>query len=159
MRAVTDTDTEVRYDIAEKPGVVESALDPRRVHRTHARRKPPPAYTQYGPLKKDTAAAVVETVRPIQTRYAELSADPAETTRLLATRARSKAAAVASVTLRPATTSACSPAADRSPRRRRRSPRKPAPFSRCRRRRARRRMCAATVHSSASDDALAPTPR
>ena len=33
---------------------------------------------------KDTAAAVVETVRPIQARYAELSADPGETTRLLA---------------------------------------------------------------------------
>ena len=34
-------------------------------------------YTQYGPLKADTADAVVELLRPIQERYAELAADPA----------------------------------------------------------------------------------
>jgi len=83
MRAVTDADTEVRYDVAAKPGVsnllsILAACTGRTPEEAAA------GYTQYGPLKKDTAAAVVETIRPIQTRYAELSADPAETSRLLA---------------------------------------------------------------------------
>ena len=43
----------------------------------------------------DGTAAVVETIRPIQARYAELSADPAETMRLLAQGA-DKARAIAS---------------------------------------------------------------
>ena len=34
-------------------------------------------YTQYGPLKADTAAAVVEYLRPLQERYRELAGDPA----------------------------------------------------------------------------------
>ena len=33
-------------------------------------------YTQYGPLKADTADAVIELLRPIQDRYRELAADP-----------------------------------------------------------------------------------
>ena len=32
-RAVTDSDGEVRFDVAEKPGRVEPALDPGREHR------------------------------------------------------------------------------------------------------------------------------
>jgi tryptophanyl-tRNA synthetase len=83
MRAVTDTETEVRYDVAAKPGVsnllsILGACTGRSPEEAGA------GYTQYGPLKKDTAAAVVETLRPIQARYAELSNDPAETARLLA---------------------------------------------------------------------------
>ena len=53
-------------------------------------------YTQYGPLKTDTAEAVIELIRPIQQRCAELAADPAETARLLdigAQRAQTIAAA------------------------------------------------------------------
>ena len=82
MRAVTDSDTEVRFDVAEKPGIANllsilaacTGGEPAEIAK---------AYTQYGPLKKDTAAAVVETVRPIQARYAELASDPAEMARLL----------------------------------------------------------------------------
>jgi tryptophanyl-tRNA synthetase len=83
MRAVTDTETEVRYDVAAKPGV-SNLLS---ILAAATGRNPEDAaagYTQYGPLKKDTAAAVLEMVRPIQQRYAELAGDPAETARLLA---------------------------------------------------------------------------
>jgi tryptophanyl-tRNA synthetase len=83
MRAVTDADTEVRYDVAAKPGV-SNLLSILAACTGRTPEEAASGYTQYGPLKKDTAAAVVETIRPIQTRYAELSADPAETTRLLA---------------------------------------------------------------------------
>ena len=55
-------------------------------------------YTQYGPLKADTAAAVVERLAPIQARYAELAADPGETQRLLGVGA-AKATELASATL------------------------------------------------------------
>jgi tryptophanyl-tRNA synthetase len=94
MRAVTDTGSEVHYDVAAKPGVsnllsILAACTGRTPEDAAA------GYTQYGPLKKDTAAAVVETIRPIQARYAELSADPAETSRLLALGA-DKARAIAS---------------------------------------------------------------
>ncbi len=81
-RAVTDSDGEVRFDIESKPGVSNllSILGA-------ATGKSPEAlaesYTQYGPLKGDTAEAVIELLRPIQARFAELQADPAETERLL----------------------------------------------------------------------------
>jgi tryptophanyl-tRNA synthetase len=82
-RAVTDTGDEVRYDIEAKPGVsnlvsiLAAATD----------RQPEAVagdYSQYGPLKSDTADAVVELLRPIQERYRELAADPAHTAALLA---------------------------------------------------------------------------
>jgi tryptophanyl-tRNA synthetase len=41
-------------------------------------------YDQYGPLKADTAEAVIELLRPVQERFAALAADPAETVRILA---------------------------------------------------------------------------
>jgi tryptophanyl-tRNA synthetase len=83
MRAVTDTETEVRYDVAAKPGV-SNLLSILAACTGRTPEEAAEGYTQYGPLKKDTAAAVVETIRPIQARYAELSADQGETTRLLA---------------------------------------------------------------------------
>lgn len=75
-RAVTDTGTEVRFDPVNKPGVsnllaiLAAATDEEPVSLAER-------YTQYGPLKADCAEAVVELVRPIQARYAELAADPA----------------------------------------------------------------------------------
>ena len=54
--------------------------------------------TQYGPLKSDTAAAVVELLRPIQARYAELVADPTALAELLG-KGADRARAVAEVTL------------------------------------------------------------
>src|SRR4051794_29175111 len=96
-RAVTDTETEVRYDPPNKPGV-SNLLELLSV----ATGKPPSelaaGYSQYGPLKSDTADAVVEMVQPVQARYAELAADPGEVQRLLGIGA-AKAEAVAAVTL------------------------------------------------------------
>ena len=82
-RAVTDTETEVRYDIEKKPGVsnllaVLSACTGEAPERLAER------YEQYGPLKTDTAAAVVEVLRPVQERYRELIADEGELRRILA---------------------------------------------------------------------------
>jgi len=82
-RAVTDSEAEVRYDPETKPGVsnllsilaAATGGDPEAL----AQR-----YQQYGPLKADTAEAVVELLRPVQQRFAELAADPAETARILA---------------------------------------------------------------------------
>ncbi len=96
-RAVTDTETEVRFDPAGKPGVsnllsilgVCTGEDPAALA---------DRYTQYGPLKSDTADAVIELLRPVQERYASLEADPASVAKALA-RGAERAQAIASVTL------------------------------------------------------------
>jgi tryptophanyl-tRNA synthetase len=82
-RAVTDSGTDVVYDTETKPGVsnllailaAATGGDPA----TLAER-----YSQYGPLKADTAEAVIELLRPLQARFAELAADPGEISRILA---------------------------------------------------------------------------
>ena len=92
-RAVTDSGTEVRYHPADKPGVSNllsilgacTGADPETLAEH---------YSQYGPLKNDTAEAVVELLRPIQERFVALRDDPAETERLLRLGAE-KASAVA----------------------------------------------------------------
>ena len=96
-RAVTDSDSEVRYDREAKPGVsnlldINAAVTGRPVAEIAA------GYTQYGPLKVETGEAVVEALRPIQQRYRELRSDPGELSRLLRTGA-GKAREVASRTL------------------------------------------------------------
>ncbi len=94
-RAVTDADTEVRYDRTAKPGV-SNLLD---VLGAVTDREPAAVaehYDTYGALKADTAEAVIEALRPVQRRYADLGTDPAETIRLLgmgAAKARTVAAA------------------------------------------------------------------
>ena len=93
-RAVTDSDGEVRFDPAAKPGV-SNLLS---ILGACTGREPESLasdYSQYGPLKADTAEAVVEVLRPIQARVAELRQDPAATATLLATGA-DKARLVAS---------------------------------------------------------------
>ena len=92
-RAVTDTDGEVRYDPATKPGV-SNLLSILAACTGRTPEQAAEGYSQYGPLKADTAAAVVDTLTPIQRRFEELRADPAETARLLAVGA-DKAASVA----------------------------------------------------------------
>ena len=95
-RAVTDTDTEVRFDPEAKPGVsnllsIMSACTGEDPHVLAER------YGRYGDLKAACAEAVVETLRPVQQRYAELAADPGGTAAILASgaeRARSIAAPV-----------------------------------------------------------------
>ena len=81
-RAVTDSDGEVRYDIEAKPGV-SNLLDILSACTGTAPAELAENYSQYGPLKGDTAEAVIELLRPIQARFAELNADTAETERLL----------------------------------------------------------------------------
>jgi len=82
-RAVTDTDTDVRYDPTAKPGV-SNLLS---ILGACTGEEPAVAaerFERYGDLKTATAEAVVETLRPIQERYAELAADPAGTAAILA---------------------------------------------------------------------------
>ena len=93
-RAVTDTENEVRFDPANKPGV-SNLLGVLAACTGVAPQELASRYTQYGPLKADTADAVVEYLRPIQARYAELASDPAGTREVLvrgAERARELAA-------------------------------------------------------------------
>jgi len=94
-RAVTDTDNDVVYDPDTKPGV-SNLLSILGACTSTSPSELAERYTQYGPLKSDTADAVVETLRPIQERYAALAADPAGTRAVLAAgadRARQQAAA------------------------------------------------------------------
>lgn len=94
-RAVTDSENEVRYDTVAKPGV-SNLLDILSASSGTDRDTLAGQYSQYGPLKADTAAAVIELLRPVQARHQELVADPGELARLLgvgADRARSVASA------------------------------------------------------------------
>lgn len=81
-RAVTDSGSEVRYEIAEKPGV-SSLLDILAATTGRTPQEVAEGYTQYGPLKNDAGEAVVALLEPIQQRYADLIADRGELARLL----------------------------------------------------------------------------
>ncbi len=96
-RAVTDSDTDVRYDVAEKPGV-SSLLDILAAATGTTPDEAAKGYTQYGALKVDTGEAVVAMLEPIQRRYRELIDDRAELQRLLQI-GSARARGVASVTL------------------------------------------------------------
>lgn len=93
-RAVTDSENEVRYDRASKPGV-SNLLDIFSACTGESPEVLAGKYTQYGALKTDTGDAVVATLTPIRERAFELLQDKAELARLLAVgagRARSVAA-------------------------------------------------------------------
>jgi tryptophanyl-tRNA synthetase len=92
-RAVTDSETEVRYDPEAKPGV-SNLLSILAACTGRSPEEVAKDYSQYGPLKADCGEAVVELLAPIQARFADLAADPAETARVLAQGA-AKASAVA----------------------------------------------------------------
>lgn len=87
--AVTDSEREIRYDPAAKPGVsnlltIQSAVtgvDIEKLVEGYSGRG-------YGDLKKDTAEAVVEFVAPIKARVDELLADTTELEAVLAAGAR-----------------------------------------------------------------------
>ena len=81
-RAVTDSGSEVRYDVTAKPGV-SSLLDILAATTGRTPIEVAESYTQYGPLKSDTAEAVAALLEPIQARYHELMGDRAELARLL----------------------------------------------------------------------------
>ncbi|HJV09759.1 MAG TPA: tryptophan--tRNA ligase [Acidimicrobiales bacterium] len=96
-RAVTDTGTEVAYDPDTKPGVANLLA----ILAAATGRRPQDVaggYSQYGPLKADAAAAVIELLRPVRERYQELASDP-EAVRATLGRGAEKAQAVASATL------------------------------------------------------------
>lgn len=84
MRAVTDTDGEIRFDRDNKPGIsnlltIFSALADRPVDEVAAEF----AGSGYGDLKKQLAELIEATFAPIRTRTTELLDDPAELDRLL----------------------------------------------------------------------------
>ena len=97
--AVTDSDTEIRFDPVAKPGVsnlvtilaVFSGRDVDAVVKDYDGKG-------YGALKTDTAEAVVAFAEPFAARVAELVTDPAELQRLMADGAH-RAREVASQTL------------------------------------------------------------
>jgi len=96
-KAVTDTETEVRYDPVAKPGVsnllellaAATGGDPAEL----AAR-----YVSYGQLKADVAQALTELLRPVRERVAELRTDPGYVESVLADGA-AKARSVAGPTL------------------------------------------------------------
>jgi tryptophanyl-tRNA synthetase len=96
-RAVTDTETTVRYDPATRPGV-SNLLELLAAATGATPSEVATRYTSYGPLKADVAAAVVELLRPVRARYTELEADPGHVLTVLADGA-ARAHAVASTTL------------------------------------------------------------
>ena len=83
--AVTDTETEIRFDAVNKPGVSNLLT-----LASLATRKTVPALEAefqglgYGNLKSTVAEAVVEVLEPIRTTTDDLLADPAELDRILA---------------------------------------------------------------------------
>jgi tryptophanyl-tRNA synthetase len=96
-RAVTDSDNEVRYDRAAKPGV-SNLLDILAACTGAEASALAGGYHQYGPLKQDAGEAVVALLQPIQARYQELMSDRGELEALLR-RGAEKAREVASATL------------------------------------------------------------
>jgi tryptophanyl-tRNA synthetase len=83
--AVTDSGSEVTYDPANKPGVsnlleIYAATSGTPIAKAEAEF----AGSGYGAFKAAVADAVVECLRPVQERYAQLDADPGEVDRRLA---------------------------------------------------------------------------
>ncbi len=97
--AVTDSDSEVRFDPANKPGVSNLlTILATFTGRTVAEVEPDFAGRMYGDLKKETAAAVVDFVEPFQAEVGQLLDDPAELDRQMA-RGAARAREVAAATL------------------------------------------------------------
>ncbi|MEV4036535.1 tryptophan--tRNA ligase [Streptomyces umbrinus] len=76
MRAVTDSGRDVAYDRETRPGV-SNLLEILAACGSGNPEALAGVYESYGSLKKDTAEAVVELLRPVQQRHKELCADPA----------------------------------------------------------------------------------
>lgn len=97
-RAVTDTETEVRYDPEKKPGV-SNLLELLAAATNEDPSVLATRYPSYGALKDDTAEAVIETLRPVRERFCELERDPGAVRSVIEKGAES-AREVASSTLR-----------------------------------------------------------
>ncbi len=99
-RAVTDSDTEVRYDPENKPGVsnllsIYSAIN----GKTPEENAIEFAGRGYGDFKKTVADAVVEEIRPIQEEFKRIAADKAYVDKVIKEGAE-KAGYIANKTLR-----------------------------------------------------------
>jgi tryptophanyl-tRNA synthetase len=96
--AVTDSGAEVRYDPEEKPGV-SNLLDlyAAATGCTIAAAEQELGGSRYGALKERVADAVVEFLRPVRERYAQLCAEPGEVDRRLAAGAETAASLAAGV--------------------------------------------------------------
>ena len=99
MRAVTDTDSVVRFDREEKPGVsnllaIYAALSEQSIEAVANEYDG----RGYGDLKKGLAEVVIGEFEPVRARALELLGDPAELDRLLAANAQ-RASEVAEATL------------------------------------------------------------
>jgi tryptophanyl-tRNA synthetase len=75
MRAVTDSGRDVVYDRAARPGLA-NLLEILAACTGGNPEALSGVYESYGALKKDTAEAVVEVLRPVQVKHKELCADP-----------------------------------------------------------------------------------
>ncbi|MFC5802948.1 tryptophan--tRNA ligase [Streptomyces formicae] len=75
MRAVTDSGQDVEYDREGRPGVA-NLLEILAACENGNPKALAGVYQSYGALKKDTAEAVVELLRPLRERHAQLAADP-----------------------------------------------------------------------------------
>ncbi|MFJ8941257.1 tryptophan--tRNA ligase [Streptomyces sp. NPDC102365] len=75
MRAVTDSGSDVVHDREARPGV-SNLLEILAACEGGDPEELAGAYETYGSLKKDTAEAVVELLKPVQRRHQELCADP-----------------------------------------------------------------------------------
>ncbi len=75
MRAVTDSGTQVAYEPGERPGAA-NLLDILAACTGGRPEELAGGYDSYGSLKKDTAEAVIEVLRPLRARHAALCAEP-----------------------------------------------------------------------------------
>jgi tryptophanyl-tRNA synthetase len=78
MRATTDSNTEIRFDEA-RPGIYNLLTIYQLLQKENLSREQIEAKFEgqgYGTFKKDLAEVVVEGLRPLQTKFAELSAEP-----------------------------------------------------------------------------------
>ena len=73
-KAVTDTDGEMRYDRAAKPGLA-NLLDLLAAATGRTPQEVAQGYTRYGDLKNDVAAALCELLRPVRERRVALESD------------------------------------------------------------------------------------
>jgi tryptophanyl-tRNA synthetase len=95
-RAVTDTETEVRYDPVRKPGV-SNLLELLGAATGGSPTELAGQYPNYGSLKADTSAALIELMRPVQERRSALERDERHVRNVLIEGA-AKASAVAKPT-------------------------------------------------------------
>ncbi len=96
-KAVTDTETEVRYDPPTKPGV-SNLLEVLAAATGDKPETLAAGYRDYGSLKKAVSESLVEMLAPVRERAERLRRDPGEVTEALAIGAQ-KARAVAGPTL------------------------------------------------------------